>query len=395
MCEKEHSGHKSITYGSILPDMKEANNELKNLKQTIDEYKKEINKIIEKLKNYMNNLDIYYKISYDIINNYENKKRNYPILQNINDINDFMKNLNKIISENSIVNKMDNIISIFYKDLEEMKEKDYDKEKKINKKEELKEKEITKIKEEENSGNIKEEENENEEIQKYNPSDDKFEDFDITGLKEIKKFETNYNIKKLIVLKDQRILFYQIFYDKDEKKNYSFSVYDTNNNFNCDFSLETNKVSEIFQMNDGNIIIYYNWFSDSKIKVVKVKKKCFENIQELKDTNYNIYKISEKRIITSYYEKFQFYSYEKGKLMSKKNIEVVKCIYDICNINDSEIAIYYYKDGKFYGYNAFLLFYDILYYEKIKTLKLGDGEKGNLIKLINENTLILDRNSKM
>jgi signal recognition particle GTPase len=91
VCEKEHSSHKSITYGSILPDMEKVNNELKNLNQKINEYKNEINKIIEKLKNNLINLDIYYKISYDIINNYENKKRNYPILQNINDINDFMK----------------------------------------------------------------------------------------------------------------------------------------------------------------------------------------------------------------------------------------------------------------------------------------------------------------
>jgi len=78
--------------------------------------------------------------------------------------------------------------------------------------------------------------------------------------------------------------------------------------------------------------------------------------------------------------------------MSKKNNEIVDGIYDICNINDSEIAIYYYKDGKLYGYNAFLLFYDKLYYEKIKTLKLGDGQEGNFIKLIDENTLVLDRN---
>ena len=47
MCEKEHSGHKSITYGSILPDMKDVKSELKNLKQTIDEYKKEINELFE------------------------------------------------------------------------------------------------------------------------------------------------------------------------------------------------------------------------------------------------------------------------------------------------------------------------------------------------------------
>ena len=300
MCEKEHLGHKSITYGSILPDMKEVNSELKNLKQTIDENKKEINRIIEKLKNYLNNLDIYYKISYDIINNYENKKRNYPILQNINDINVFMKNLNKTIPENSILNKIDNIISFSDKNIEEKNDKE---------KEEVKEKdnekgnEITKIKEEENSGKIKEEENENEEIQKYNPSDDKFEDFDVKQLKEIKKFETNYKIGKLIVLQDQRILSLQNFYDKDEKTKYTFFVYDINNNFKCDFSLETNSVDNMFQMNDGNVIIYY--YND-KIKIVKVKKNCFENIQEVKDSNYDIYKISEETIITKLWKIFNF-----------------------------------------------------------------------------------------
>ena len=251
MCEKEHSGHKSITYGSILPDMNEVNSELTNFKQTIDEYKNEINKIIEKLKNNLNNLDIYYKISYDIINNYENKNRNYAILQNINDFNDFMKNLSKIIYGNNIVNKINNIISLFYKNLEEKK----DKVKERNEKEKIKENEITKIKEEENPGNMEEEENENEEIQKYNPSDDnKLEDFDISKLKETKKFETNYYfiIRKLIILNDQRILSYQ-----KSKNRSEISVYDVNNNFKCNF-LEANEVNSMFQMNDGNVIILYS-----------------------------------------------------------------------------------------------------------------------------------------
>lgn len=119
------------------------------------------------------------------------------------------------------------------------------------------------------------------------------------------------------------------------------------------------------------------------------------NIQEVIDSNYYIIKISEETIITRHSDYFQFYSYEKGQLTSKRNKEIVDCIYDICSINDSEIAIYYYKDGKIYGYNAFLLFYDIEYYEKIKTLKLGDGEEGKIIKSINKDTLILDRNSKI
>ena len=460
MCEKEHSSHKSITYGSILPDMNKVNIELKNLNQKINEYKSEINKIIEKLKNILINLDIYYKIAYDIISNYENKKRNYPILQNINDINDFMIKINKTISKNKIVNEINNIINSFYKNIEEQR----DKEKERNEKEEIREKdndkenEITKIKEEKNSENIKEEENENEEIQKYNPLDDKFEKIKVSELTETKKFEaskfeeliilqdqkilfsqklydkdentkytflvydannkfkcdfsletnsldnmfqmeikkysTEYTIEKLIILQDQRILCLQKFYDKDEKEKYIFFIYNTNNSFKCDFSLETNNVNNMFQMNDGNIIISYNCHGGI-IKVVKAKKKCFEIIQDLDDFNYNIYKISEEMVVIRDYNCLYFFSYEKGKLISKNCKENIDHIHDLCCINNSEIAIYYYKEGKFFGYNAFLLFYDIKYYMKKKTLKLGNWEYGKLIKLINENTLILHRNSKI
>jgi len=457
MCEKEHSSHKTITYGSILPDMDKVNSELKTLNQKINEYKSEINKIIEKL---MINLDIYYKISYDIISNYENKKRNYPILQNINDINDFMIKISKTISENKIVNEINNIISFFYKNIENQS----DKEKERNEKEEVREKdndkenELTKIKEEKNSENIKEEENENEEIQKYNPLDDKFEKFKVSKLREtktfeaskfeeliilqdqkilfsqklydkseitkytffvydennkfkcdfsletnsldnmfqmeIKKYSTKYTIEKLIILQDQRILCLQKFHDNDDKTKYIFFVYDINNNFKCDFSLETNNVNNMFQMNDGNIIISYCY--EEKIKVVKAKKKSFEIIKDFNDFSYkNIYKISEEMVVITDYNCFKFYFYKKGELISKNRKEYINHIYDLCCINNREIAIYYYKNGKLFGFNAFLLFYDIKYYEKNKTLKLGDGQSGKLIKLVNKNTLILDRNSKI
>ena len=81
---------------------------------------------------------------------------------------------------------------------------------------------VSKIKVEENSRNLKEEENENEKNLKYNPLDEQFEDFDVNKLKEIKIFETKYNIEKLIVLQDQGILSYQKFFDKDKKKNLYF-----------------------------------------------------------------------------------------------------------------------------------------------------------------------------
>ena len=152
----------------------------------------------------------------------------------------------------------------------------------------------------------------------------------------------------------------------------------------------------MIQMNDGNIIIL-----EKIIKVVKVKKKCFEIIEDFKDNIfniyniYNIYKISEEIVGITNSQCIKFYSYNKGKLISKEREENIIHIYDLCYINNREIAIYYYKFGKLFGYNAFLLFYDIIYYEKNKTLKLGDGLRGKLIKLVNKNTLILDRNSKI
>ena len=85
-----------------MPDINSANNELKNMLKNIERIKDDINIIIEKLKNYMINLDIYYKISEEIIKNYKSKKKNYPVIQNINDIIDFMKNNNNIISKINI-----------------------------------------------------------------------------------------------------------------------------------------------------------------------------------------------------------------------------------------------------------------------------------------------------
>ena len=92
------------------------------MKKTIDEAKNQINIIIEKLKNYMKNLDNIYNISNYIIKNHETKKRNFPVLQNINDIIDFMKNFNKKLSEIKIRNKFDKIINELLHEEDNLKE---------------------------------------------------------------------------------------------------------------------------------------------------------------------------------------------------------------------------------------------------------------------------------
>ena len=406
LCEKEHSKHKLTTYGSIMPDLNIAKDELENMKKTINETKNDINDIIEQLKNYMNNLDNYYKISNYIIQNYESKKRNYSSLQNINDIIDFMKQFNNDFSEFNIKNKFNNLMdTLIYKnnnntknensefkiDDNELKEKNEEiiQKEKNTPKDENKETEDKDVKNtEEKENNI---ENNKEEANEYN-TEDKFENFTIESLKEDKNFDTGYNIKKMIVLQDQRILIYHNYKDENEKYRHILCIFDIKNNFTCDFSYEVESLKEIFQMENGNIILS----ESNKITIFKLNKTSFEILQEIEENIYKIFKQNEESIIVLQSNgEYIFYSYEKEIIYANKTKTIVGGVYDLCNVGKDEIAIYYYKEGKLYGYNAFLLFYDTQYYCIDKTLKLGDGEDGNLLKLVNKNTLLLDRNKRI
>ena len=114
-CENEHNGHKIISYGKMLPNIKALNEEIKNHKKEINKYTNKIKEIITKLNILIDNIDNYYKIYEGMINNYDIKKRNYPILQNLIDMNNynnnFYKNIKKILSEKNVINRLDNIIN--------------------------------------------------------------------------------------------------------------------------------------------------------------------------------------------------------------------------------------------------------------------------------------------
>ena len=62
-------------------------------------------------------MDNYWGIYEDIINNYGNKKRNYFLLQNINDMikfnKDITKDIDKIINEKNISMKINSMINIY------------------------------------------------------------------------------------------------------------------------------------------------------------------------------------------------------------------------------------------------------------------------------------------
>ena len=63
--------------------------------------------------------DIYFRIYQDIINSYENKKRNYSLLQNIRDMNkynnDFIKDMNNILEQKNISDKFNEMITLYNK----------------------------------------------------------------------------------------------------------------------------------------------------------------------------------------------------------------------------------------------------------------------------------------
>ena len=75
--------------------------------------------IILKLKTLMDNLEIYYKIYYDIINNYDEQNINNFILKNINYMNEYNNNLiielTDIINNKDITKKFNSIINMFNK----------------------------------------------------------------------------------------------------------------------------------------------------------------------------------------------------------------------------------------------------------------------------------------
>ena len=82
-------------------------------------FKNEVKDIINKLNNLIYTIDKYFGIYEDIINSYENKKRNYYLLQNIHDMSIFnniiIQDINMIVNEKNIFKKMNNMIEIYNK----------------------------------------------------------------------------------------------------------------------------------------------------------------------------------------------------------------------------------------------------------------------------------------
>jgi len=112
-CENEHKNHKGIYYGEILPNIND------EIKEYIDKFKKELEEIKNKLNNLIEIVDKYYNIYYNIIDIYKKKKKNYEILQNINEFFSYNKiiigDLKQIIDDKDINIKFKNMMNLYNK----------------------------------------------------------------------------------------------------------------------------------------------------------------------------------------------------------------------------------------------------------------------------------------
>ena len=118
-CEKKHNNyHDIINYKNILPDEDEIKKELKEFKNKIDKFKNTIKEIINISNNVYENLQKFYQIFYDIIYNYNLRKRNYETLINVNSVKNFinLKDFDALIDkQNDYGNKVNKIYDIYCK----------------------------------------------------------------------------------------------------------------------------------------------------------------------------------------------------------------------------------------------------------------------------------------
>jgi len=116
ICEIEHKNHNYYSLSKLIINKE---NNINELRIKIDNLKKEINDIINKFNKIINNLEIYYDINNNITNNYNIKNKNYEILMNLNNIyknNELIiKDINQIINEKNIENKIKYIFNIYNK----------------------------------------------------------------------------------------------------------------------------------------------------------------------------------------------------------------------------------------------------------------------------------------
>ena len=397
LCKEEHKEHEYISYDNILPDYNNIKErELKDAKEKIYQLKTIVNGMIYQLNHLNKNLDNYFELYYNIVSNYDIKKRNYCLIQNINNTkiytNNFLLNITEIIKNDNLKLQFTNIISLQTKlDFKRLKK---------NKQ----------IKEQANKNEImiNNPGSENNEIN--NHLVDKYENFNINKMKEIQSFTINNEIEKLLVLNDGRILTNQRYFDETGKYYYKLCVYSIKNGFVCDINIDFGKIYEFYQMDDGNIVTYNH--EVGQIQIIKIHKNNISQESNFDKELSSIKKLSKNKILISRSHNIpnnillrnrdqyislihdeELYSYDKGKLIFYKNIKKIlgdELVENICQINENEYVFYASKiDTLDKVENNLIIFYNIINDKIIKKLNVGKGENKYEMALLNKDNLII------
>ena len=118
VCNCLDEEHKS-SFSFLYKLANKSENKLKELKMKIDELRKEIPNVTNKLEKVIENLEIFYNFGQNAINNFKKENKNYYMINNINNINEYSENIindiNKILKENEIEKKNNYISDIYEK----------------------------------------------------------------------------------------------------------------------------------------------------------------------------------------------------------------------------------------------------------------------------------------
>jgi len=135
-CHEDHSEHKYIHFSEIIPkksEIKEIQMNVENIKNLIAQFNEDFKLILDssETKNYFkeifanfidvveNNFKLFYEIKKSIIDNFNNNKsKNYSMIKNLKEINNFddiIKDINLIINEKNIKIKLYNLVNIYIK----------------------------------------------------------------------------------------------------------------------------------------------------------------------------------------------------------------------------------------------------------------------------------------
>ena len=407
-----HKEHKIASYGRMLPDMMKIKEDANTFYEKKEAFKNDIKDIINKLNNLINSIDDYYGVYEDIIKCYGNEKRNYFLLQNINEINNFkntlLQDFNKI-DENNIFIKISNMIDLYHK-IFLSNDASYPTEEEINKKDH----EETTVtpnnnisqfetpkggKEKEKPNNIKNIiiTNSNDSINNKNLEindiesvlitddivDNNYLDFNITKMKKILTLKNTKAIcDKVFVLKDRKIIISNI-----SGKTYLYYLFGPKKGEYINLELEY--INYLYEIDDGMILISLKFklvllnIKEDNIEKIDLLPKLLLSISRLSNNKFLIIELNNKGYIYNYNNK-EFILEKKISLNSLKKIMPA----EVWAFNEKEIAISYTERGFYkYSYNFNISFFDIEKDKKIKTFGLNKGSLS--LCIFNENLIII------